>query len=207
MAAGSKAKRPGSGTARGVLAAAACIVAPGCSLRTSDPNLDSGAIFTAKATDQVSGAVLLNLCIAAESAAGQRSDLVKFKAGAGAHVLVEELFDSRSDMWYGDPVQRDLAFWCAGGGTSDSPSGGGEPQPCLRVSGTDPPATLDRVENRGSVAGDGTALGYALYLTVIHPGVLSVEFDVQCVAQKYPYVYNKLGFNQPYPHPEVTITQ
>jgi hypothetical protein len=66
--------------------------------------------------------------------------------------------------------------------------------------GTDPPATLDKIEPRGETRADGTSTGYALFLTIQHSGVLDLGFDVACVQSKFGRTIDSSRV-----HPELTI--
>lgn len=48
----------------------------------------------------------------------------------------------------------------------------------------DPPASLDKVEQKGSPLGTEFP-GYTLSLTVLHPGVMNLKLDVQCMLDVY----------------------
>jgi hypothetical protein len=147
---------------------------------TSDPNFDSASLFRGSVKTD-SGETLVAFC---DRLSTSPADVVKFRAPPGTKVFDEVMREARSYQWYGgDTGDPPLGFWCNGGGEASSGAPGTFPR-CLRVADADPPASLDKSEDRGSPTGREYP-GYALSLTVLHPGVLHLTLDAQCVRDVY----------------------
>ena len=105
----------------------------------------------------------------------------------GDAVTFEVLRDRRND-WSSAPSDgRSTSFWCGGGG-EPAPTSGFLAK-CFRTMGDDPPATLDKVEERGTRGSLIGTTGYALFLTVKHPGILGIGIDLDCTRNVYGQSY------------------
>jgi hypothetical protein len=145
-------------------------------------HVESGQFLKGSAKTST-GDTLLQFCLDFGQA---ESEVIHFRAAPQTQVTVEEVRDERELRWSGAGVSRDypVSFWCDGGGSSTHVIFGTFVG-CTRVADTDPPATLDKIEPRGETRSDGTATGYALFLTVQHPGVLHLAYDVACVKSMF----------------------
>jgi hypothetical protein len=142
-----------------------------------------------------------NVQIVAFCATTDVAPAIAIRTARGTHVVEQFTYDERKLSYAGPPnPPPDTAFWCGGGGESTHAMSGSYNK-CLRVEGADPPATLDRAEDRGEVRSDGTSTGYALYLTVQHAGVLQIRTDPACVQS----VYGR-PFSDPQVRDELTIS-
>lgn len=145
-------------------------------------HVESGQFLTGSAKTST-GDSLLQFCL---DFSHDQGAAIHFHAAPQTQVTVEEVRDERELRWSGPGTSRDypVSFWCDGGGSSTHVIPGTFVA-CTRVADADPPATLDKIEPRGETRSDGTATGYALFLTVQHPGVLHLAYDVACVKSMF----------------------
>lgn len=137
-------------------------------------------VFFGTVREPSTGATLKTFC--AESSA-DHSEVVVFSASTGAIVEEEVFVEGRTEKYTGTvPPERETGFWC-----TDAPQFYQRPAnhwTCLRAADDDPPAAILSVEPRGEMGPNGSSSGYALELQVLHPGVLHVILDEQCLGER-----------------------